>query len=219
MSALHAPAFVVTRVSVILCTFIIPYTQLAQDHRVLHCTPVYDTLYLIVTGAGSARRVPELVPDLVALGPRVLTIMTPHASRILSPRELSLVPGHQIVESYFDYAILPRPPRGVVLVAPCGFNSLNKLAGGIADTLALSVAAEAIGRATPVIIAISCNAPLWNHPRAKQSAATLRDWGCAVLDPVLSDEGGVTMAPNDAILATVRHVLQRHEHGDGTTHD
>jgi flavoprotein len=40
----------------------------------------------------------------------------------------------------------------LVLLAPCSFNSLNKLAHGIADNLALSVVAEAIGRSTPVIV-------------------------------------------------------------------
>ena len=37
-------------------------------------------------------------------------------------------------------------PYGVVLFAPCSFNSLNKLAHGIADNLPLSLVAEAIGR-------------------------------------------------------------------------
>ncbi|MGH2461624.1 MAG: flavoprotein [Chloroflexota bacterium] len=160
-----------------------------------------DTLYLIVSGAATARRVPALLPRLVA-GSRVLTVLTPNASRVVSPRELALVPGHQIVESYFDASILPRPPRGVVLVAPCSFNSLNKLAQGIADSLALSIASEAIGRQTPVVVAISTNAPLWDHPRARESAETLRRWGCDVLDPVASGDA-LTMASDDAIVNAV----------------
>lgn len=145
----------------------------------------FDTAYLIVTGAGVAGEVaPDLVAGLAARFPTVLTIPTPNAARVINRGALGRLPGHRIIESYFDAAILPRPPEGVVLVVPCGFNSLNKLAGGIADTLALSVVAEAIGRGTPVVIAIACNAPLWAHPRARESAATLRRWGCSVLDPV-----------------------------------
>src|ERR1700687_1410907 len=87
-----------------------------------------------------------------------------NASRVVAPRDLADVAGAQVVESYFDMAIRPRPPRGVVLFAPCSFNSLNKLAHGIADNLALSVVAEAIGRGTPVIVGPSLNAPLLNHP-------------------------------------------------------
>lgn len=165
-----------------------------------------DTLYLIVSGAATARRVPALLPCLVSAAPRVITVLTPNARQVVSPRELALIPGHRIVESYFDDAILPRPPRGVVLVAPCSFNSLNKLAQGIADSLALSITAEAIGRGTPVIVAISTNAPLWAHPRAAESARVLRTWGCQVLDPVPAGET-LTLAPDEAVLAAVTAAL------------
>ena len=102
---------------------------------------------------------------LVGLGfATVIALPTPNASRVVAPRELADVDGVQVVESYFDLGIRPRPPRGVVLFAPCSFNSLNKLAHGVADSLALSVAAEAIGRGTPVIVGPSLNAPLLNHP-------------------------------------------------------
>ncbi len=162
-----------------------------------------DTLYLVITGASTARRTPELLGLLVPLAPRVLTVLTPNAQRVVSPRELALVPGHQVVESYFDAAILPRPPLGVVLVAPCSFNSLNKLATGIADNLALSITAEAIGRGTPVVVAVSVNAPLGAHPRTAEAMATLRRWGCRVIEPVPFDDS-LTLASNQTIVEAVR---------------
>lgn len=167
----------------------------------------FDTLYLLVTGAGTARRLPGLLPRLVALAPQVVTVLTPNAERVLSPRELALVPGHRVVESYFDPAITPFPPPGVVLICPCTFGSLNKLAAGIADNLPLSIAAEAIGRATPVIVAISVNPPLWAHPQARLSASTLRSWGCSVLDPVPNGDW-LTLAPDDAIVDAVSRALR-----------
>src|ERR1700745_3026737 len=102
---------------------------------------------------------------------------TPNAARVIAARDLADIAGAQVVESYFDLAIRPRPPRGVVLFAPCSFNSLNKLAHGIADNLALSVAAEAIGRGTPVIVGPSLNQPLLDHPLAQESLRTLPNWG------------------------------------------
>jgi phosphopantothenoylcysteine decarboxylase len=162
-----------------------------------------DTAYLVLSGAGIAGAVaPALIAGLAARFPTVLTLPTPNAARVIDRGVLSRLPGHRIVESYFDAAILPRPPYGLVLVAPCGFNSLNTLAAGIADTLAHSVVAEAIGRGTPVIVAIACNTPLWAHPRARESVATLRRWGCSVLDPVMDDEQTI-MAPVADILAAV----------------
>ena len=138
----------------------------------------FDVAYLVLSGATTAARCPELLRGLVGLGfPTVIAIPTPNASRVVAPRDLADVGGAQVVQSYFDLAIRPRPPRGVVLFAPCGFNSLNKLAHGIADNLALSVVAEAIGRGTPVIVGPSLNAPLLNHPEAQASLRKLPDGG------------------------------------------
>lgn len=161
-----------------------------------------EATYLLVSGASTARRIPQLVEELAPRVPNLITVLTDNAHRVISPRELALVPGHGIVESYFDDRILPAPPDGVTVLAPCTFNSLNKLAGGIADTLALSIAAETIGRGTPVIVAISVNTPLWNHPRARQSAEILRAWGVTVLDPV-EEDGRTTMVPNEVIVNTI----------------
>jgi phosphopantothenoylcysteine synthetase/decarboxylase len=165
-----------------------------------------ELAYVVVTGTTTAPLAIELIKGLVALVPRVLTLMTPNASRVIAPRDLSSIPGNQLVESYFDAAILPRPPDGLVIVAPCSFNSLNKLAAGIADNLALSLTAEAIGRGTPVIVVVAVNTPLLRHPRAPQSMRTLREWGVIVIEPVDSGEGP-RMAPVEAILAEARQRL------------
>jgi phosphopantothenoylcysteine synthetase/decarboxylase len=158
--------------------------------------------YLIVTGTTTAPRAIELIAGLVARFDTVITIATPHAARVIALRDLSVLSGNRVVESYFDAAILPRPPDGVVLVAPCSFNSMNKLAWGVADNLAMSVAAEAIGRGTPVIVALSLNPPLFRHPRTADAVAALRSWGVHVIEP--RDEGdGLRLAPSEAILAEV----------------
>jgi phosphopantothenoylcysteine synthetase/decarboxylase len=96
----------------------------------------------------------------------------------------------------------------VVLFAPCGFNSLNKLAHGIADNLAMSVAAEAIGRGTPVIVGPSLNQPLLDHPVAQASLVTLATWGVIVVPPV--DEGdGPRLAPSARLLDAARSFVRR----------
>jgi phosphopantothenoylcysteine synthetase/decarboxylase len=164
----------------------------------------FDVVYLVVSGTTTAARCPELLGDLARLGfSTVIAIPTPNASRVIASRELADVPGVRVVESYFDAAIRPRPPRGVVLFAPCGFNSLNKLAHGIADNLALSVVAEAIGRGTPVIVGPSLNQPLLDHPVARASINTLRSWNVIVVPPV-DDGEGPRLAPSQQLLDAVR---------------
>src|SRR3954470_16713673 len=169
----------------------------------------FEVAYLIVSGTTMAARGPEILRALVGLGfNTVIAIPTPNAARTISGRELADVAGAQLVESYFDLAIRPRPPRGVVLFAPCSFNSLNKLAHGIADSLALSVVAEAIGRGTPVIVGPSLNQPLLDHPQAQASLRTLPTWGITIVPPV--DEGeGPRLAHTSDLLAAVAPFVRR----------
>jgi phosphopantothenoylcysteine synthetase/decarboxylase len=173
------------------------------------CGESFDVAYLVLSGTTTAARCPEILGGLVGLGfSTVIALPTPNASRVIAARDLADVEGVQVVESYFDLAIRPRPPRGVVLFAPCSFNSLNKLAHGIADNLALSVVAEAIGRGTPVIVGPSLNAPLLNHPEARASLNRLPTWGVTVIPPV--DEGeGPRLARSAVLVDAVRLYVRR----------
>ena len=169
----------------------------------------FDVAYLVLSGTSTAARCPEILRGLVGLGfSTIIALPTPNAARVVAPRELADVEGVQVVQSYFDLAIRPRPPRGVVLFAPCSFNSLNKLAHGVADSLALSVVAEAIGRATPVIVGPSLNAPLLNHPEAQSSLKRLPIWGVTIVPPV-DDGEGPRLAPSALLIDAVRPYVRR----------
>jgi phosphopantothenoylcysteine synthetase/decarboxylase len=169
----------------------------------------FDVVYLVLSGTTTAARCPEILRGLLGLGlATVITIPTPNASRVIALRELADIAGVQVVESYFDLGIRPRPPRGIVLFAPCSFNSLNKLAHGIADNLALSVTAEAIGRKTPVIIGPSLNQPLLDNPVAQESLRKLPGWGVRIVSQV--DEGqGPRLAATETLLDAVRPYVLR----------
>ena len=169
----------------------------------------FNLAYLVLSGAATAVRGPELLRGLVGLGfAKVIALPTPNAARVIAPRALAEVDLVQVVEAYFDLAIRPRPPRGVVLFAPCSFNSLNKLAHGIADNLALSVVAEAIGRRTPVIVAPSLNRPLLDHPQAQASLRILPTWGVTIVPPV-DDGEGPGLAPSAQLIDAVRPYVRR----------
>ena len=169
----------------------------------------FEVAYLVLSGSTTAARCPELLRGLVGFGfATVIALPTPNASRVLAPRDLAEIEGVRVVQSYFDAAIRPRPPRGVVLFAPCSFNSLNKLAHGIADNLALSVVAEAIGRGTPVIVGPSLNEPLLSHPIAQSSLRTLSAWDVTIVPPV-DDGEGPRLAPSAQLLEAVRPHVRR----------
>ncbi|HZQ37909.1 MAG TPA: hypothetical protein VFD32_18410, partial [Dehalococcoidia bacterium] len=77
---------------------------------------------------------------------------------------------------------------------------------GIADNLALSIAADAIGAGWGVLLAPSLNAGLWAHPRTAASLDLLRGWGIAVISPVLV-ENSARLAATETIVSAVRAAL------------
>jgi phosphopantothenoylcysteine synthetase/decarboxylase len=71
-----------------------------------------------------------------------------------------------------------------MVVAPCTFNTLNKWAYGMSDTLALGLLNEAVGLGIPVIAVPNPGTALAKHPAFSESIARLRSWGMTILfDP------------------------------------
>lgn len=165
-------------------------------------------LYWVICGATAAYRVPALIPALTPLTKQLFTFPTPNAQQIISARDLARVPGHQLILTYFDAAILPRPTEGVILIAPCTFNSLNKLAHGLADNLPLSLAQDAIGSGWQLVVAPSFSSGLWRHPQRERSIKQLEEWGVKVIVPAQSDD--YAMATNEQIIATIQQIANNY---------
>ena len=159
-----------------------------------------DTVYLLISGATTVHRVPELAEGLRKRYTRIIIAQTPNSKLLVSPLTLTRIPGVQFIEGYMEQAMQPRAPVAPVVFAPCSFDSLNKLALGIADNLALSIAAEMLGWRQRVVVAVSVNEGLWGHPQTSASITRLRGWGVRVVDP--QDDGqGLTLAPTSLIVA------------------
>src|SRR5215218_10155619 len=65
------------------------------------------------------------------------------------------------------------PPPDAIVVAPATFNTVNKWAAGISDTLALGILNEALGLGLPVIAVPFPNIALARHPAFRRSMADL----------------------------------------------
>jgi hypothetical protein len=75
----------------------------------------------------------------------------------------------------------PLPPPNAMLVCPATFNTINKWAYGLADTLALALLTEAIGLELPLVAAPALNSAQAAHPAFERSVAALREMGVTVL--------------------------------------
>jgi phosphopantothenoylcysteine synthetase/decarboxylase len=167
-------------------------------------------IYLVVSGASSARCIPDLLKALTEFKLPIYTLLTHSAHEIISPYNLADQQGHQLVSSYFNPALLNGREPGLTLVVPATFNTLNKISQGIADTLPHSLVAEAIGAGWPVIIVPSMNVNLANHPQTARSLKTVREWGVVVLDSHAEAhfEGDLLMmASIEEIIAAAKAVL------------
>ena len=158
-------------------------------------------LFLFVTGAGTCVQVPALLRALLTHGYTVYSVLTPNVAQVTTPATLMAVPGNHWIHSYGQQP-LERYPFGTLLVAPCTFNTFNKLALGLADNLATAMIADGLGAGCRVVIAPAMNRGLWAHPQTAASAARLSAWGCTIVPPQITGEQ-VTMARVETIIDVV----------------
>lgn len=167
-------------------------------------------LFVYVTGAGTSRTIDKLLRTTVDAGWTTYVVATPNLGLVVDPEQVLDIPGVNWIREY-EQPPLDVFPFGTMLVAPCTFNTFNKLAHGIADTLATSMIADALGAGYPIFVAPSMNPGLWNHPQTSTSYHRLKDWGCRIIEPQIGEDF-VTMAPIETIFTTLREHFAHEPH-------
>ncbi|MGH3814830.1 MAG: flavoprotein [Pseudonocardiaceae bacterium] len=138
-------------------------------------------LYLIVCASPRARRVSELVDRAQARGWTVCIIPTPQALKFIDQPAFEQQTGFPVRAEYEPGTTDPLPPPDAMLVCPATFNTINKWAYGLADTLALALLTEAVGLDLPLLAAPALNSAQAAHPAFDRSVAALREMGITVL--------------------------------------
>lgn len=142
-------------------------------------------LYLVACGGRPSGRLPTFVAYAQEQDWDVCLIATPDAVKFLDAAQLADLTGHP-VRSQYKHPDEPDvlPPADAFVVAPASFNTINKWAQGISDTLALGLLNEALGLGLPMVAVPWPNVALARHPAFVRSVAELREWGVHVLlDP------------------------------------
>jgi len=148
-------------------------------------------LYVIASGASPARELPELI-EAVTADWDTCVITTPEGARFFDIDQIAAMTGHPVRTSFKDPdAPDVLPPARAFAAVPATFNTINKWAAGISDTLALAMLNEAVGIGLPIVAVPWPNAALARHPAFGRSISTLRDCGITVildLDNLPDDE-------------------------------
>jgi hypothetical protein len=141
-------------------------------------------LYVVASGAAPARELSTLVSALTGDWDTCV-ITTPEGVRFLDIGRLTELTGHPVRTSFKDPdAPDVLPPADAFAAAPATFNTINKWAAGISDTLALGLLNEAIGLGLPIVAVPWPNAALARHPAFGRSISLLRDCGITmILEP------------------------------------
>lgn len=139
---------------------------------------------MIACAASSSTLVPNLVVQAQAAAWKVCVITTPQGTKFLDIPLLEQLTDYLVRSEYKrpeEPDVLPR--ADAIVVFPATFNTTNKWALGISDTLAVSILCEYTGLKMP-IVTVPCfrtGGGLDGHPAFFRSLQMLREYGVRVL--------------------------------------
>jgi Flavoprotein len=155
-------------------------------------------LYVIGASAPPVRQLANACRLALDAGWQPYVTLTPTAAEWVDLGELRAAAGYAI-------RVHPRrpgesdlfPPADAVLAAPLTFNTINKWACGINDTVALGLLNELLSSETP-LVAVPCVKPaLQSHPAYAANVRLLETAGVQFLDDSIVTRGDDGLAAFD----------------------
>jgi phosphopantothenoylcysteine decarboxylase/phosphopantothenate--cysteine ligase len=164
-----------------------------------------------VTGGIAAYKSPDLVRRLKDAGAEVRVVMTPSATRLVSPTVFQAVSGHPVRAELWDEAAeaamghieLARWAT-LVLIAPATAHLMSQLATGSAGNLLTTLC---LATSAPVVLAPAMNQAMWRHAATQANRATLQSRGVRCIGPASGSQAcgdvgpGRMVEPTDIVAA------------------
>ena len=141
-----------------------------------------------ITGSIAAYKAPEIVRALRAAGAEVQALLTPAATRFVSPLTLRTLTGRAVDADLLDLLpdgrighIVAADSADAILVAPATAQWLGAMAGGLAGD---PVTATCLATGAPVIVAPAMDGEMWEHPATRSNARRLtEEFGYTIVAP------------------------------------
>jgi phosphopantothenoylcysteine decarboxylase/phosphopantothenate--cysteine ligase len=141
-----------------------------------------------VTGSIAAYKSPEIVRALRAEGADVQALLTPAATRFVSPLTLRTLTGHAVDADLLDLLpdgrighIVAADSADAILIAPATAQWIGAMASGLAGDV---VTAACLATTAPVIVAPAMDGEMWAHAATQTNATRLSDdFGYALVAP------------------------------------
>ncbi|MGW3607710.1 flavoprotein [Micromonospora sp. NPDC005161] len=102
---------------------------------------------------------------------------TPSSLDFIDAEAIERLTGNPVRSTYRSFPSTRRslPAADALIIAPATYNSVNKIALGIADNYAMTTIAELIGRHVPTVVVPFVNAALAARAPFQRAVASLRD--------------------------------------------
>ncbi|MGI5460517.1 flavoprotein [Streptomyces sp. CA-249302] len=148
-------------------------------------------LYVVVCAAGIAADVSKLITAAQERDWEVGVIATPVAMNGFFDTAAVQSQTGRPIRSAWRTPGEPRPfpPPDAVVVAPATFNTINKWAYGLADTLAVATLCESYGLGVPVAVLPCVADALAAHPAYRDSLVRLAGMGVRFGEPYSGEPG------------------------------
>ena len=138
-------------------------------------------LYVVVCAAGVAHDVGKLITAAQEADWDVGVVATPQGLGFIDAKAVEAQTGYPIRSAWrLPGDPRPLPPADAIAVAPATFNTINKWAAGISDTLAVSILCEAYGAGIPTVALPCLNSAQAAHPAYRRSLDQLRAMGVLI---------------------------------------
>ncbi len=157
---------------------------------------------LCVTGSVAAIESPRIARELSRHGADVTAFMSRGARGIIHPNTMEFATGKDVV-TRLTGKLEHLQEYDLVLVAPATANSINKFAGGIADTAVTSLVFSSACR---VVIAPAMHLKMYENTILQENIERLKGLGFSFIEPVIS-EAAAKLADTSFIVDFVISLL------------
>ncbi|HEY6952035.1 MAG TPA: bifunctional phosphopantothenoylcysteine decarboxylase/phosphopantothenate--cysteine ligase CoaBC [Bacteroidota bacterium] len=177
-------------------------------------------ILLGVTGGIAAYKSCYLVREFVKLGAGVKIVMTPSATKFVSPLTFSTLSNNPVAADIWSADQTTQSDIGtrhidtanwpdVYLIAPASAHTISKLTAGSADTL---VSLIALATRVPIVLAPTMDADMYLNDVTRKNLARLQERGYRIIQPDFGEHASGLSGPGrfpeiESILKTVDEVL------------
>lgn len=182
-----------------------------------------DTRILVgVTGGIAAYKTATIVSRLAQAGADVTVAMTDAATRFITPLTMQSLSGRPVYTSQWEHIESQDPQHvslakttSLAIIAPCTMDCMAKLATGRTDDVVTLILSAIDRSTTPVLLAPSMNAVMWEQPSTQRNLITLQQDGFQFIGPAdgwqaCRSVGAGRMSEPDEILDAAKKILAAH---------